>query len=243
MTSLLGLGMLVMCAADAVVGVRLIALSLRTRELPEFALGNAVLLLGAVGYPLSVAARRGLGGDSGPEALLGWALAIQNLASLAMAVATWRTFRPASRWGTAACAGLGAALLASWCGQAFASGFSLAPGGSAAYWLGYAARALPFFWNACESWHYHGMLSRRLAIGLADPIVTDRFRLWAISASGVCAAFAVFGLAALRGVDVATSPEVLATSSLAGLVSGATLWLAFLPPRRYLRRFEEAPAR
>ena len=242
MASLLGFGVVVMIVADAVVGGRLLLLSRRTRRLPEFALGSSVLLLGGVGYPLAIAARQGAGGAESASTLLAAALAIQNLACLAMAVSVWLTFRRDATAARFACVAVAALLFGSWIAQALGVGFALAAGGSAAYWLGFAGRVLPFLWSALESWRYHGMLRRRLAIGLADPAVTDRFRLWAICASAVTAAFAVFGLAVVRGLDVATSPLVLASTSLAGLVSGVALWLAFLAPHWYLRRFEEAPA-
>jgi hypothetical protein len=242
MASLLGLGVVVMIAADAVVGSRLLLLARRTRRLPEFALGSSVLLLGGVGYPLAIAARQGLGGAEAATGLLAAALAMQNLAGFAMAVAVWCTFRPgsaAARWATALLASM---LLASWLGQALFAGFPPAAGGSASYWLGFAGRVLPFLWSAAESWRYYGLLRKRLAIGLAEPVVTDRFRLWAICSSAVTLAFGAFAFAALQGLDVSSEPGVLAVTSLAGLVSGVTLWLAFLAPHWYLRRFESVPS-
>jgi len=53
---------------------------------------------------------------------------------------------------------------------------------------------VPMSWAGFESIRYYKMQSRRLLLGLADPIVTDRFRLWGLSmlAAG---AITVFGIA------------------------------------------------
>lgn len=239
MSSLLGAGVLVMIVADAVVGGRLVGLSLRTRRLPELALGGSILLLGAVGYPLSIAARKGLAG--GPEEaawLLGTALAVQNAGAAAMGVATWSTFRSASRVAGATAAAVAALLAGTWLAMWATNDFAKPTGSTAYYWMGFAPRAFPYAWSAWESWAYYVRLRRRLALGLADPLVTDRFRLWAICASSVCAAFAIFGTALAVGADVSTSPWVLGPTSAVGGVSGVTLWLAFFPPRRYAARFE-----
>ncbi len=237
MESLLGLGVAVMIFADAVVGVRLLALACRTRALPELGLGASLVLLGALGYPLSIAARSGAAGSPGAdEVLLATAMACQNLGCAAMALATVATFRPMETTARSAAAVLAAMLVGSWVVQLATGDFASRPGASAAYWVGLAGRALPFLWSAAESWRYHAVLVRRLRIGLSDAAVTDRFRLWALSASGVVCAFAVFTLGIWSGVDVAASAWVLAPTSLAGCVSGVTLWLAFLPPGWYLRR-------
>lgn len=239
MRALLGLGVVVMILADAIVGVRMLRLARRTRALPELCIGASLMLLGALGYPLSIAARSGAAGSpEANEGLLAVAMACQNLGCAAMAVATVATFRPGVAWARAG-AGLFTALVAgSWLVQVAQGDFANRPGESAAYWVGLAGRALPFVWATAESWHYYGVLKRRLRIGLSDATVTDRFRLWAISGSGVVCAFAVFTLGIWSGVDVAASAWVLAPTSAAGWVSGVSLWLAFLPPAWYLRRLE-----
>jgi drug/metabolite transporter (DMT)-like permease len=244
MTSLLGLGVLLLIAADAVVGVRLVLLARRTRQVPELALGAALLLMGAIGYPLSIAARKGLGAEAGlAHASLGAALAFQNAGCAAMAVATVWTFRRATPWARRAAGLFALAFAASWTFQAASGDFRNASGGTLPYWIGFSLRALAFAWSAAESWAYYGVQRRRLRLGLADAEVVDRFRLWALSATGVTGGFAIFLAALLTGTDVAASAWVLASTSAVGCVSGVTLWLAFLPPRWYLRRFQRQPSR
>ncbi len=239
MASLLGAGVLVMIVADAVVGARLVRLSLRTRRLPELALGASLIFLGGVGYPLAVAARNGVAGS--PEAtaeLLALALACQNLGCASLAVATAGTFRAGVAWARGLASLLGCVLLGSWLVQVATGDFAQPAGSSLSYWAGFVGRVLPFLWSAAESWRTHARLRRQLRVGLGDAAVTDRVRLWATSATGVVLAFGVFLCGLVSGADVATSPWVLAPTSLAGCVSGITLWLAFLPPERYLRRFQ-----
>jgi len=233
----LALGVLIQIMADAVVGSRLLMLAMRTRRLPEACLGVSTLLLGVFGYPLAIAARRGLGGS--PEAdgaLLALGLALQNLACLALWVATWQVFRPRDRGAAALVAVAAALLLVSVPGQAWGSGFAGARSEGLYYWLGFTGRALAFVWSAGEALRFWRMLRRRRSLGLADPVVTDRFRLWAIFCTAVALGFAVFALAKLMGVNPGESIGVLAATSAVGLVSGVSLWLAFVPPRAYLRR-------
>jgi hypothetical protein len=237
MTGLLGIGVLVMIVANAVVGTRLVRLAHRTRQLPELAIAASMLLLGAIGYPLSIVARN-LDDAGAAETLLGAAFLFENVGCAAMALATWRTFRSEDAWARWLCVAFAALLAGSWLAQAATGDFAPGLAPSPWYWLAFGGRSLPFVWAAFESWSYFSRLRRRAAIGLADPVVADRFRLWAINTSSVSAAFGVFALAVLLQVPVATSPPVLAATSAAGLASGISMWLAFLPPRWYLRRFE-----
>ncbi len=233
--ALLGLGIVVQLVADAVIGVRLLLLARRTRQLPELAMGACCLLLGGVGLPLSLAVRAGLLGAAEDRGVwLATALAIQNLACLALYVATWRVFRADRTWARAVVAVAAVALAISVPGSGADSG--------ALYWLGWAGRGGAFAWSAFESVRYLGLLRRRHALGLVSPVVLDRFRLWSICCIAVVIGFAVFLVSRLQGLNPAETPAVLATTSLVGLVGGISLWLAFAPPAAYLRRVEARAA-
>ena len=78
------------------------------------------------------------------------------------------------------------------------------------YELGFWARAGAFAWPAFESGRYAAAMRRRLAIGLGDPVLADRFRLWAISSCAVSCAFIIFYMGRLFAENVATSLPVLA---------------------------------
>jgi len=211
-------------------------LALRTRQLPEFCFGISFLFLGVVGYPLSIAARKAaMAGAPIPE-LLPTALLFQDLSSLAMFIATWQTFRPANRWLRhvmwAGVAVFGASLL----GDSVMAGTWMFRDGGVWYELGFWARASAFIWAAVEAGRYYGSMCRRLKLGLADPVVTDRFRLWTISSCAISEAFLIFYMGRLWADNVATSVPVLLATSVAGLVAGVTVWLAFVPPPGYVRR-------
>jgi hypothetical protein len=240
---LLALGGLAMIVADAAVGVRLLTLARRTRALPEATLGIAFLLLGVVGYPLATAARRGVLAGAGADGLLlGAGLLAQDVACFALYVHVARTFRAGSRSADAIAALAGVLLAASWVGQALGDGFDPAANGPA-YLAGIGLRAGAFAWAALESLRCFVLARRRLRLGLADPVVTDRFRLFGVAASAVFAAFAIFLLGRLVHPGAAEATWVLATSSAAGLVAAVGMWLAFLPPAAYVRRVAAHAAR
>src|SRR5262249_39071894 len=107
-------------------------------------------------------------------------------------------------------------------------------------WLGRWAPNLGFVaayaWAAFEPLRYHALLRRRAAMGIGDPLVANRMLLWGVGrlASGCVAG--VHLVAQLLGAY--ELPESLVgVVSLLVLVTAAAEWLAFFPPRAYLRRF------
>lgn len=239
MAKALGFGVIVQLVVAAAVGVRLLALARRTREIPELALGISFVLLGLLGYPLSIIARAGLTTDLvAPRVLLGAALTIQDGSAVAMGIATWQTFRREAAWPALLIGASGVLLVASLAGHAAATRFEPASVGGPWYYVGLAVRAGAFAWAASESLRHFLLLRRRSRIGLADAVVVDRFRLWFLATAAITAGFAIFAIGQASGLRVAADARVLAATSFVGLVSGACMWLAFFPPRFYLLRFE-----
>ena len=100
---------------------------------------------------------------------------------------------------------------------------------------------LAFAWGGFEALRYFFLLRRRQALGLADPVVTNRFLLWAIAdwtAVVLCGSVASFLLA---GKAVLIDPLALCTIALAGTVMSVTWYLTFFPPAAYLRYVGHAP--
>ena len=231
-TALAGMGCLVVvCAA---VGVRLLALGLRSGGTPERALAAAYLLFGAVGYPLGAWARaRAASGDPHAGLWLAAALAIQNVGIAGVYVFVAGVFRP-GRSGRAATAAGALLLAASWLGHGVEPGWAGAASRGGWYFLGLATRAAAFVWAAAEGFAYWARLRRRVALGLADPVVANRMWLWGASSAAIALAFAIFALAGVsRGAANAT-PVVLALAAC-GLAGSAAMALAFFPPARYRR--------
>lgn len=230
----LGIGVLVQLVACAVVGLRLLGLARRTREIPELSLGLAFVLLGAVGYPLSIAARLGPPGE-GTAIVLAIALAAQDAACLAIYVMNWQTFHKQGRIAPALVAVAAAGFVASSAGG-LASGLDAHVGHGAWYFVGLAFRFGAFVWAATDSTRWFLALRRRQQLGLADPVVVDRFRLWSFATLCICVAFAVFLAGLLLHGESGVAPWVIPCTSLVSGASGVAIWLAFFPPRRYLAR-------
>jgi hypothetical protein len=88
-------------------------------------------------------------------------------------------------------------------------------------------------WTAWESLRYHGLMRRRVRLGLADPEVSNRFLLWGLMSVFVIAGILLNTIAMARGIRVFQSPSILLASSTTGLAQAVLLVLAFLPPRFY----------
>lgn len=223
----------------AAVGVKLLRLARRTRGLPEALAGTSMLLLAAVSWPLLLVVST----PEPPSAIVlraGWAGA-----ALAMALGwsgvflfTWRVFRPGPGWGrTLAGAGIVVELAAAvalaaralWIPDPLelrvtsASGLVLLLGAEAVY-----------AWTAIESFRYRALLRRRIPLGLADPVVADRFGLWGFTVVFAFVSLAPALLAHLTGGDPNSLTSHLVVGVF-GLASSVVLYLAFLPPAAYCR--------
>jgi hypothetical protein len=237
METLAALGGGAFVLASFAVGVRLLLLSVRSGELPEFSIGLALLLMGGVGYPAAAAAR------GAPEldvvarvALAAVAMACMGMGTAGIAIFNWKVFRAervaAKRFvcAIAAC-GIGCFV---W--QALEPGFLAAAENRGAGLRGLEILAgVSLAWAAYESVGYALKLSRRLALGLADPVVTDRVRLWAVAIVSAQSLNALSLGAWTAGIDLATWRYGGALIGPIGLVAALSMWLAFLPPERYRR--------
>jgi hypothetical protein len=167
---LAGAATLAFVIVSALVGVRLLELARRTRELPELALGLAFFLVGALGYPLGLLSIL----PWLPEPLARLCFALANLAtgvgSAAVFVFTRAVFRPDARWARALVA-LASLLLTLQVAQGVARAFRAEPASFGDPDLGFSVRqavtAFSYGWTALEALRYRALLSRRLALGLA----------------------------------------------------------------------------
>jgi len=231
--------------ASFVLGLRLMLLASRTRGLPELVLGTGLFLMGGVGYPLLVTAQQAQ--NAPPDlrvALLVTTMVFNTGGMTAVAWFTRRVFRPASRTAGAAVLGV----LATYAGLMTAQG--LGPGMEALladphgpWWSSTFMSVLVLLWSGVESLRYHLLLRKRLGLGLADPVVADRFRLWAISM--FCAGSISASSLALDLLFGVAASDITVTGLLVGplgLACATALWLAFLPPAAYTRRVQARAA-
>jgi hypothetical protein len=100
---------------------------------------------------------------------------------------------------------------------------------------------LGYAWIAIEGFHYHAMMQRRANIGLADPVLTNRFLLWSVM--GILASLANFLCLGylLAGKNIMTESVPVLATSLNGVANGILILLIFMPPDWYLKRI--APGR
>jgi hypothetical protein len=228
--ALLGFGSFVL--ASLVAGARLLALARRTRQVPEAALGAALLLGGGIGYLLMVLALDVLPRSLAPPVLLAANLSLHG-GALLLALGTARIFRPESTPARGAVAAI-ALLLAGSDVLRFRDPGAI-PAGALVFWTSTLGSAAAYAWSAAEAGRCWGQLRRRLRFGLADPVVALRMGAWAAA----CAAAVAMHVASTVNRFLAPGgmhPAVLATSSALGLAAAAGLWLAFFPRPRAIAR-------
>jgi len=240
---LIGLAcVLIYCAVASVVAVRMLRLAARTGEYPEIFIGASLLLGGALGFP-PLALAPGLAGAEPDLALrLGLAgLVALHLSSWANALGWRAIFHPGDRWArnvavvctvllflslTHRLAGMAVSILGRDPAAQFAGGYTAS----------LFAQAAPYFLMAFSALRYQAKLRRRLALGLADPVVVNRIALWGATSGVVVVQYAI----SLATLHVRHLPEIAAIYQTVvaglGLVLSVLLYLAFLPPKAYLRR-------
>jgi hypothetical protein len=237
MRSLAALATLAFVVVSWLVGMRLVRLARRTHGVPELALGVGFLGVGAVGYPLGLLAV--MPGLAEPLARSLFALSqlMTGVGSAAIFVFTQSVFRPEARWARAVvlCAAL---VLAVQTAFGVARGLAGDVTQLALPDLGFSVRqgvtAFSYGWTALEALRYRGLLVRRLALGLAEAEVVNRFLLWAIAGVGAFAGSATMSAVSLGGGLPWEDPLALAAVGLGGVVAAICTALAFLPPRAYL---------
>ena len=230
------IGYLISIAAGVfflIAGYRLLRLSGRTRERPELLLGlyfafsgqwyvfyNAPYLLGMEALPPLI--------GQGIE----WIYIVGTIPYLLFLRSA---FRPESAWAKALVI---VCMLIVFAGAVVANlgdGFSNSLD-DPSYLIGWVGYSLPGYWMCCEGALSHAAAKKRVRIGLCDPIVSNRYLL-----------FAGFGFCQIIGSAVelvwAYGNSVAGTASsfmdgllgAAEIASVATLWLAFFSPLFYRR--------
>jgi hypothetical protein len=236
---LAGIGGGAFVLACLLVGGRLVLLAARTRELPELLIGFGLFSMGGLGYPLLTVAR--LANPLGEEtriALGCLALFLMWSGETAVCVFNWRVFRPGEAWARALTAGVAAFLAACLFVQAATPGLRAAALGNQGIPLRVFmfAQGVPLVWGALESWRSFGAMRRRETIGLGDPVVSDRLRLWTIAIACAFTINLVSSISAMVGIDFASSAFGALVTAPLGLVTAAAMARAFLPSRAYLER-------
>jgi len=231
--------------ACLVVGVRLLLLAMRTGELPELTCGLALVLMGGLGYPLIAIVEQAHGLSTGTRCTLLFAQMLCHiLADAAFAYFTYRVFRPGVAWARAMVVVCFAAVVGICSAQLLGPGLVAYVESPVGPWRWHGVAAmLTVGWAAAESGRFYRLLKKRLVLGLADPVVTDRIRLWAVGMTSAFLTAAITSAMEAMGFVVVRTLAGAGVIAVLGSVAAAATWLAFIPPAAYLRRVRARAAR
>jgi hypothetical protein len=231
--------------ASAVVSIRLLGLARRTRQRPERLLGLGILGTAVLGYGVLIAAAilRGTASettDGFQRGLYAAGLILHDTGVTMILLFVLTVFRPTERWARGLAA---AALLALWGGHAgweLSNGYRSTLPGDGFWWLRYAVIWTYPLWTMVESYRYYGLLRRRRALGLADPLVTNRFLLWGSASLGTALATWTASIPYLLGARpealAAWGPAIQIATATFGVATVTLYGLTFFAPAWYRRR-------
>lgn len=247
MNMLVSIGFLAFFVASLTVGVRLLLLWRRTRELPELLIGVGVLGIGPVGFGCQRVGQLMLAQTQtqAPDAAVPTtAMVLMTTGAITAVIGVacklffnGRVYHASSSFVQRAVLA-GVVALVGLLGYRLLTGDVVPAGGapSALANVQSFAQIGVLLWGSGEALVYWRRMRRRSLLGIADPAVTNRFLLWGIGAgaAGVGSAVGVIAQLVLRHGS-AEIPWVVMSSSMHGLVAAIALSLAFVPPARYLR--------
>ena len=227
-----------------VVAVKLMLLARRTRQLPEFAISLGLLLLGVVGAPLCALGRMpGNFGTTRGSILFAAGLFVASMGIESTWVFCWSVFRRKDLRARWLLAGSSAVLFVNWSFVASLDSTGLDLNGAQAQIRPYAivligVLMLGAAWSGIESYQYWGMQKKRLKLGLASPMIVERFFWWTLAnvAMFLLSGTMIAGL--LAGRMLMRDPLSLAILSISGSVLAMTFYLSFIPPKVYVRWVE-----
>jgi hypothetical protein len=238
----------------ALIAIRLARTAWRQRSLPE-ALMAAFFCGGAAGYALLMIPLH-FPGD--PALVLSFRAAsatVLLLPGTTVVLFTWYVFRRDAGWARALAWSLATFAVATHVVVRWLAGpmglehvVSMEPGTSF-YWLVTIVKASGFAWACVEASLYYRDAKKRVVLGLTEPLVANRFLLWAIW-SGAATAMVVIRIVSAMLIDTtradAVTPVPIVLSMFAaGLSCAGAVWLTFAPPefyRRFVERSQPMPA-
>jgi hypothetical protein len=219
-----------------IIGVRLLALARRNHAAPELLCGLGLLLTGGVWSPLIAMGRQATALSDPLRAglvLAGALVATPGITCLALF--NWRVFRPSEGWGLAFGAAIALTLAGLLVAQTLGPGWFVFARDEQGPWIfAIWAAVASYVWANVEAWRHYSMLARRQRLGLADPVVVDRMRLWALAMLAAILAATSLGTCQMLGIPVAGTVPGLLVTVFATVFTSICLWLAFLPPASYL---------
>jgi hypothetical protein len=230
----------VMVLANGISGVSLLRTAARTRRAPEFLIGLGLFTMGPVSQLATAFAGTGRLPVGEINALLHALASVASATGLScIFVFVWSVFRPGVAWARA----LGIVSILTVIGANAGSIVSLAlaqpetPSREVLHSWGFVILGmftLAFGWASVESGRYYGASRKQLRLGLCEPALTNRFLLWTIA----CASAFLLGVCLTKiqadGGQITGSLGPSLLTMCVSVVTGGSMYLAFLPPRAYL---------
>lgn len=212
-------------------GARLMALAVKTHKLPELWIG-LFFLCTAPGGGLMLRALELQGRTPAVHWMSATGLSLIALGTVPAYVFTYTVFRPGRRWALGLV--VAGSALCLWGCFAQLGGFSLHADASRPRMEFVLARVVCFGWSTYESLRLYFMMRRRLAVGLGEPVVGNRFLLFALWSAAMGLLPLTNTLNNLLG-DAAGHRRLLTVLPRAsGAFMFVAIFLIFFPPRAYL---------
>ena len=226
--------------ANGVVGLSLLRTAIRTRRAPELLIGMGLFGMGPVSQGLTVLAGTGrLPCGEVDHVLQGLSAAGSAIGMACIYFFVLTVFRPGVAWARALTALAVGALLVASVGSVVSLSLAApdAPSKDVLQDWGVVILGvftLAFGWAALESGSYWLRARKQLRLGLIDAAVTNRFLLWAVASGSAFLLGVCLSSFQLEGQQLTGSlvPSLLTMG--VSVVTGMSMYLAFLPPRSYL---------
>jgi hypothetical protein len=236
-------GLAAFVSLSLALGARLFLLARRAGGLPEYALAVAFVFSGGIGASLQAVKPLNLGSPGFQAGAWAVVRASIDLGIACQVLFTWRVFRPRSRAAAGAFLGFLAAAAAILAGYRAAGALGDPLYREGWFWIEATLHLLALAWCAFEPLRYHARMRRRLRLGLAGAVVTNRFLVWGVAVGAAVGAVAVPVL--FEALGLANQSGLLAgITACFALASAAGYALTFFPPpayRRFLERRAPAP--
>ncbi|MCP5069453.1 MAG: hypothetical protein GY946_23040 [bacterium] len=223
-----------------VVGLKLLLLASRTRQFPELAIGGALVCYATLAQ-VSLMVTHAIGQDASHTlklAMLGLRLFAFHLTLIGLSTFTWRVFGASSRWRMGLTISLAITAIVTMGGTFWAVWHEITIDGALPTYARVGSSpqyAVVFGWMSIESLRYQRLMRKRQVLGLADPVVANRFGVW-----GLFAGASSLLVVALTAVMIRTTTAQFGTDfpsvaiiSATGLVNALGWWLTFMPPLAY----------
>jgi hypothetical protein len=247
--ALLGISQLLYIAVVVTLGVRLMLLALRSRQLPESLLAIHFLLCCGLGYLLMVIGLSAVR-EPGllPASVVTGMIAVGTFGSCVGVFGgicfNFLVFRRNEPWARGLVALAAVTLTTGFIGYGLSGGFTHGRFEGVWFWLFYGTYAVGAAWVMAEPLRYYAAMRKRLHLGLVEPLVANRFLLWGIGSVGRF--LMVVGGAIPATIFAGQKTELvpggvsftLIAVALVGLGVAISYWLTFFPTQRYVRFIE-----